>query len=50
VIYGGLVAIDDTTAFDTAGTNFIKMDKVVLSSISPGADGFGPVKSSWKDW
>jgi len=50
VIYGGLVAIDDTTAFDTAGTNFIKMDKVVMSSINPGGEGFGPVKSSWKDW
>lgn len=50
VVFGGMVAINDTTAFDTAGTNFVKMDEVVLGMVTLGGEGIGPVKSSWKDW
>lgn len=49
-IFGGLVAINDTTAFDTAGTNFVKMDKVTLGNVTLGGEGIGPVQSSWRDW
>jgi len=49
-IFGGLVAVNDTTAFDTAGTNFVKMDKVTLGNVTLGGEGIGPVKSGWKDW
>lgn len=50
VIFGGVVVLSkDDDAVDGAGSPTIIMDSTVIDDAF-NEDGYGPVKSSWKDW